>query len=144
VSDNPSGEAFVWSGSELLLTHCRHGLDLRLNPRCYLCVTPAATPSPLDDDVDGVDCDWDERGKCRCRVATPAPLDVENLRARITTNLNVYQRRIDAGKATDLDRGKAAAFRVVLSMLDPLPKATFSCGRGEYTPFANDYGDDEP
>ena len=76
MSDNPSGEAFVWSGSELLLTHCRHGLDLRLNPRCYLCVTPAATPSPLDDDVDGVDCDWDERGKCRCRVATPAPLDV--------------------------------------------------------------------
>jgi hypothetical protein len=48
VTDNPSGEAFVWSGSELLLTHCRHGLDLRLNPRCYLCDPLAATPAPLD------------------------------------------------------------------------------------------------
>ena len=112
------------------------------------CINAAATPAPLGHVHRGEWC-----AKCvehglveevRRNRATPAPLDVENLRARITTNLNVYQRRIDAGKATDLDRGKAAAFRVVLSMLDPLPKATFSCGRGEYTPFANDYGDDEP
>jgi len=34
----------------------------------------AATPAPLDEGVDGVDCDWDERGKCRCRTATLAPL----------------------------------------------------------------------
>jgi hypothetical protein len=26
-----------WSTSEPVLTHCIHGLDLRLHPRCYLC-----------------------------------------------------------------------------------------------------------
>jgi hypothetical protein len=26
-----------WSSSQPVLTHCQHGLDLRLNPRCYLC-----------------------------------------------------------------------------------------------------------
>lgn len=24
-------------GANLFITHCQHGLDLRLNPRCYLC-----------------------------------------------------------------------------------------------------------
>jgi hypothetical protein len=26
-----------WSTSTPVLTHCIHGLDLRLHPRCYLC-----------------------------------------------------------------------------------------------------------
>jgi len=40
----------TWASSTPVLTHCRHGLDLRLNPRCYLC-EPAATPAPLDVDA---------------------------------------------------------------------------------------------
>ena len=57
-------------------TCCCHG-DARCNDHfCARCGTDyPATPAPLDEGVDGVDCDWDERGKCRCRAATPAPLD---------------------------------------------------------------------
>ena len=32
-----------WSSSQPVVTHCQHGLDLRLNPRCYLCA-----PTPPD------------------------------------------------------------------------------------------------
>jgi hypothetical protein len=71
--------------------------------------------------------------------ATERPLDVADLRARIETNLNVYQRRVDNGTATDFDAGKRAAFRVVLSMLGPRGEATFSCGRSPTaTPEAGD------
>ena len=41
--------------------------------------TFAPARAPLDGGVDGVDCDWDERGKCRCRAAIPASLDVDRL-----------------------------------------------------------------
>jgi hypothetical protein len=27
----------TWSSSQPVITHCVHGLDLRINPRCYLC-----------------------------------------------------------------------------------------------------------
>ena len=29
--------AYHYTGSRLVITHCIHGLDLRLHPRCYLC-----------------------------------------------------------------------------------------------------------
>ena len=55
-----------------------------------------------------------------------------DIRARVETNLRVYDRRARNGSATDFDHGKAAAFRVVLAMLDPTPPtATFVCGRPE-------------
>lgn len=56
-------------------------------------------------------------------------VSADDLRARIETNLSVYQHRVDAGTATDFDRGKRAAFRVVLSMLDGPGEPTFSCSR---------------
>jgi len=35
----------TWSGSTPVVTHCTHGVDLRLTPRCYLCEPEArATP----------------------------------------------------------------------------------------------------
>lgn len=39
-----------WSSSEPILTHCNHGLDLRINPRCYLChpVVTTIGSGPLD------------------------------------------------------------------------------------------------
>ena len=43
----PEHGGHSWSSSQPVLTHCQHGLDLRINPRCYLC-EPAATPTPLD------------------------------------------------------------------------------------------------
>jgi hypothetical protein len=40
---------------------------------------PAAPAEGLEP-LDGVDCDWDENGKCRCQPAAPAEgLDVERL-----------------------------------------------------------------
>lgn len=54
------------------------------------------------------------------RAAAAPSEPTPGLRERIETNLRVAQRRIDAGTATDFDRGKASAFRVVLSMLDGL------------------------
>ena len=54
----------------------------------------------------------------------------DDLRGRVETNLRVYQHRVDKETATDFDRGKRAAFRVVLTMLDDRPhEATFSCAR---------------
>ena len=41
-----------WSSSQVVVTHCQHGLDLRIHPRCYLC-EPAATPAPLDVEARG-------------------------------------------------------------------------------------------
>lgn len=55
-----------------------------------------------------------------------------NLRGRVESNLRVYQRRVDAGTATEFDQGKRAAFRAVLSMLEARPiTPTFSCGRAD-------------
>lgn len=54
-------------------------------------------------------------------------LDPEDLRGRIETNLRVYERRIERGTGTDLDRGKVAGLRVALALLDPTPPAAFSC-----------------
>ena len=83
-----------WSSSQVVVTHCQHGLDLRIHPRCYLC-EPAATPAPLDVGprlmaavraviADGIDSPgvhnelhaayYEARDH-----ATPAPLDVERL-----------------------------------------------------------------
>ena len=61
---------------------------------CALCVEAGGEArelsearDTLDEGVDGVDCDWDEHGKCRCRAATPASLDVERL-VRVLTVLD--------------------------------------------------------
>jgi hypothetical protein len=43
----PEHGGHSWSSSQPIITHCQHGLDLRITPRCYLC-EPAATPAPLD------------------------------------------------------------------------------------------------
>jgi len=43
----PEHGGHSWSSSQVVITHCQHGLDLRIHPRCYLC-EPAATPAPLD------------------------------------------------------------------------------------------------
>jgi len=48
----PEHGGHSWSSSQPVLTHCQHGLDLRINPRCYLC-EPAANPAPLDAPVRG-------------------------------------------------------------------------------------------
>jgi len=37
-----------WSSSQPVITHCPHGLDLRLNPRCYLCEPITLAPTPPD------------------------------------------------------------------------------------------------
>jgi len=42
----PEHGGHSWSSSQVVVTHCQHGLDLRIHPRCYLC-EPAATPAPL-------------------------------------------------------------------------------------------------
>jgi hypothetical protein len=36
------------TSSKPIITHCEHGLDLRIHPRCYLCkpLTGAETPYP--------------------------------------------------------------------------------------------------
>jgi hypothetical protein len=39
----PPPEGYSWSSSTPVLTHCQHGLDLRINPRCYLCRPEAAS-----------------------------------------------------------------------------------------------------
>jgi len=44
----PEHGGHSWSSSQVVVTHCQHGLDLRIHPRCYLC-EPAATPAPLDE-----------------------------------------------------------------------------------------------
>lgn len=36
-ADPTQAGRYEWTGSTLVLTHCIHGLDLRLYPRCYLC-----------------------------------------------------------------------------------------------------------
>ena len=59
-------------GVNLYITTSIHGVDLRLVPRCYLCRPEQPAPA--------------------------APLDREDLAMRVTTNLNVYQRRIDRGR----------------------------------------------
>jgi hypothetical protein len=76
-------------------------------------VTLAATPAPLDEGVDGVDCDWDERGKCRCLAATPAPLDVERLALALRAWRGDYGAplAIDLPDAADLARCYAEAVK---------------------------------
>ena len=63
------GEPALWACND-----CR----LRFYPACKKCISVGhrgVEHITLDEGVDGVDCDWDERGKCRCLAATPAPLD---------------------------------------------------------------------
>lgn len=38
----------TWASSTPVLTHCVHGLDLRIHPRCYLC-RPEADPTPTEE-----------------------------------------------------------------------------------------------
>ena len=62
------GEPALWACND-----CR----LRFYPACKKCISVGhrgVEHITLDEGVDGVDCDWDERGKCRCLAATPAPL----------------------------------------------------------------------
>ena len=42
-----------WSSSTPVLTHCQHGLDLRIHPRCYLC-KPAAPADGLRESAERV------------------------------------------------------------------------------------------
>lgn len=39
--------AYHYTGSRLVMTHCVHGLDLRLHPRCYLCRPEQPAPDAL-------------------------------------------------------------------------------------------------
>lgn len=96
----------------------------------------AADIDSLRDYYDGFVVD--RLGRQVCRVdrilatidARAGTVDVDDFRGRVETNLRVYEQRVGAGRGTDFDKGKAAAFRVVLSMLEPRREATFSCGRG--------------
>jgi len=66
--------AFHYTGSGLVMTHCIHGLDLRLHPRCYLCKPLAATPAPLDEARYWAKYEGVVAGMA---AASPVPLDVE-------------------------------------------------------------------
>lgn len=47
-------QSHSWSVSTPILTHCQHGLDLRIHPRCYLC-EPAARADTAA--LDGLTCE---------------------------------------------------------------------------------------
>ena len=67
----PEHGGHSWSSSQVIVTHCQHGLDLRIHPHCYLC-EPAATPAPLDVErlaraIHPHSCgDWHVNGVKRC------------------------------------------------------------------------------
>jgi len=103
---------------------------------------PADPPSPLTatgkkllaiygprllDDILGIEIEARKSILDAALASSPAPAGLDDLRARIETNLKHAERRPD----DDFYRGKASAFRVVLSMLDGPPNPTFVCGKPE-------------
>ena len=64
--------AYHFTGSRLVLTHCVHGLDLRLHPRCYLCrpepIGIYATGGNYPDGAHGYTCGECEWGRDRPRM----------------------------------------------------------------------------
>ena len=62
-----------WSSSTPILTHCLHGLDLRLHPRCYLCNPAHEHGSSLGGELaapaEGLDVEHPDCGdRCACYV----------------------------------------------------------------------------
>jgi hypothetical protein len=78
--------------------------------------------APLDGGVDGVDCDWDERGKCRCRAATPASLDVERLARAMRAEDIAFEADFRNGqKAWTWERHAEALAREYAALEEPTP-----------------------
>jgi hypothetical protein len=72
----------AWSTSTPTLTHCIHGLDLRINPRCYLC-SPYITASEIVV-AERADCGRKVRDVARAIRDTEIPQAIAAERARIT------------------------------------------------------------
>lgn len=76
--------AYHWTGSQLVMTHCIHGLDRRLHPRCYLCrpepsgIFATGGNLPTEHGYTCGECGWGRADQPRSLVEYVAHVNAEH------------------------------------------------------------------